>query len=150
SGVAAYATNLTYSLSGNTHLGHTMGGFSSAMGNNGNIPNTTLKPATSTEIEFGLDMRFLNDRLGIDLTYYHQKTTDDILNATISKASGFGTTSVNIGELENKGIEVLLRGTPVVGPLTWEVSLNLAKNNNKVLSLIPGNDELVVEEPRSR
>jgi TonB-linked SusC/RagA family outer membrane protein len=148
--IGAYSTNLTYSLSGAPHRGYPMASFSTAMGNNGLIPNADLKPMTSTEMEFGVDMRFAQDRIGLDLTYYHQRTTDDILNATISRASGFGRTSVNVGELENKGIEVLLRGTPVVGDFTWDISLNLAKNNNKVISLIAGNNELIIEEPRSR
>ena len=147
--VGPYNTLLTYSLK-QSHLGYTLASFSSAGGNNGSIPNSNLLPLTSTEYEIGLDVRFLDNRLGLDFTYYHQKTTDDILNATISRASGFGSTVVNVGELENKGIEVLINGTPVRGPLTWDVSLNFAKNNNKVISLIPGNDELIVEEPRSR
>ena len=148
-----YETNLTYSLNGNSHRGYTMASFSTAMGNNGLIPNPSLQPLTSTELEFGVDMRFLNDRIGLDLTYYNQKTTDDILNATISRASGFGRTSVNVGELRNTGIEMMLRATPVVGPLTWNIELNLAKNDNEVVSLLdPKNDkeELIVEEPRSR
>jgi TonB-linked SusC/RagA family outer membrane protein len=148
--VDPYAVNLTYSLNGNTHRGYTMASFSSAMGNNGNIPNPLLQPLTSTELEFGLDLRLLENRIGLDVTYYHQKTTDDQLRATISRASGFGSTTVNVGQLENKGIEVLLTGTPVIGAFTWDVSLNMAKNKNKVISLIEGNKELIVEEPRSR
>lgn len=145
-----YDANLTYSLNGDTHLGYTMASFSSAGGQGGTIPNPDLVPLESTEIEFGLDLRFLEGRIGADLTYYSQRTTKDILNATISRASGFGYTSVNLGEMTNKGIEVLLTGTPVAGPFTWDVSLNLAKNENKVVSLIEGNDELLIEEPRSR
>ena len=153
--ISPYDANLTYSLNGSSHPGfdgvpHTMATFSSAGGNNGNIPNPTLRPAMSTEIEFGIDARFLDNRVGIDLTFYKQRTTDDILRATISRASGFGTTDVNVGELENKGVEILLTGTPVRGPLTWDISLNIAKNKNKVISLIEGVNELVLEEPRTR
>lgn len=148
--IGAYETNLTYSLNGDTHLGYTMASFSSAGGQGGTIPNPNLVPLVSTELEFGLDMRFLDGRVGADLTYYSQRTTKDILNATISRASGFQYTSVNLGEMSNKGIEVLLTGTPVMGAFTWDVSLNLAKNANKVVSLIEGNDELLIEEPRSR
>jgi hypothetical protein len=57
---------------------------------------------------------------------------------------------VNVGELENKGIEVLLNASPVKGALTWDVSLNFARNRNKVIKLIQGNNELIVEEPRTR
>jgi len=92
-------------------------------------------------------LRFLNGRAGLEFTYYTQKTTDDILSATISRASGFGSTSVNIGELQNKGIEVLLTGTPVQGEVTWDISLNLAKNKNEVIALSGGVTEMFVEEP---
>ncbi len=147
--VNPYNTILTYSLK-QAHLGYTMASFSSAGGNNGSIPNPTLQPLTSTEYEIGMDVRFLDNRLGLDVTYYNQRTTNDILRATISRASGFGSTVVNVGELENKGIEVLLTGAPIQGPFLWDVSLNFAKNENKVISLIEGNDELIVEEPRTR
>lgn len=148
--VNPYQTSNTYSLLGVTHLGRPLASFSTATNNNGSIPNPNLLPLTSTELEFGTDLRFLENRLGLEVTYYHQKTTDDILNATISRASGFGTTLVNVGELENKGIEVLLNASPVQGPFAWDVSLNFARNRNKVISLIEGNDELIVEEPRTR
>jgi TonB-linked SusC/RagA family outer membrane protein len=144
--VGAYAGNLTYGLSGQGHLSIPMAGFSGYP----NIPNPDLVPALSSEIEFGTEMRFLENRLGLDLTYYSQKTTDDILNATISVGSGFQSTSLNIGELTNKGIELLITGTPVKGELTWDVSLNLARNKNKVIALNPGINELTMEEPRTR
>jgi len=148
--IGPYDTNLTYSLNGNSHLGYTMASFSSAMGNNGLIPNPELQPLLSTEMEFGIDVRFLDNRLGLDFTYYDQKTTDDILNATISRASGFGRTTVNLGEMTNKGIEVLLNGTPLRGTFNWDISLNFARNTNEVVSLIEGTDELIVGEPRHR
>ena len=144
--VGAYAGNLTYGLNGQGHLGRPMGNFSSG----GNIPNPNLVPALSTELEFGTELRFMQNRLGLDLTYYDQKTTDDILNATISIGSGFSSTSINIGELSNKGIEVLLTAIPIKGDFTWDVSLNLAKNKNKVIALNPGINELIMEEPRTR
>jgi TonB-linked SusC/RagA family outer membrane protein len=148
--VGSYQTSVNYSLNGNPHLGHTMASFSGAGGQLGTLRNPDLKPPTSTELEFGIDVRFLQDRLGLDFTFYHQKTTDDILQATISPASGFGYTYVNVGELQNTGIEILLNGTPVKGAFTWDITLNMAHNSNKVISLIEGATELVLEEPRSR
>lgn len=147
--VGAYSTVPTYSL-GNPHLGRPLASYSSAMGNGGNLPNPNLIPFTSTEAEIGLDIRILQNRLGLDISYYSQKTTDDILNAGISRASGFASTSVNVGEITNKGVEFLLTGTPVKGALTWNVSLNFAKNTNEVVSLIEGQERLFVEEPRTR
>ena len=148
--IGPYATNNTFSLAGDDHLGYTRASFSSAGGTAGNIPNPGLQPALSTEIEAGLDIRLFNNRFGIDFTYYQQKTTDDILNATISNASGFGSTSVNVGEIQNKGFEILVTGTPIQGPLTWDISVNFAKNDNEVVSLIEGVTELAAEEPRTR
>ncbi len=149
--IDAYQNNLTYSLNGNPHLNHPMASFSQAMGNGGNIPNPALKPLTVTETELGIDFRVFNNKLGIDFTYYDQQTTDDILNATISRATGFGSTSVNLGKLQNRGIELLLSATPLKNNnLTWDLTVNLAKNNSKVKSLIEGTTELVMDEPRTR
>lgn len=145
SSVRPYQTLLTYGA-GNSHLTRPLGGFTSGE----NLPNPNLKPFTSTELEFGLEVRFLNDRLGLDITYYSQETTDDILNANISGASGFRTTSVNLGKIQNKGLEFLLTGSPVRGALTWDVSLNFAKNKSEVISLIEGQTEVTGEEPRTR
>ncbi len=148
--IGPYSTLNTYSLI-NPHLGRPMAAFSSAGGFSGNLPNPALQPAVMEEIEFGFDLRLFQNRLGVDFTYYNQTTTDDILNANISRASGFGSTSVNLGEMNNKGIEILLSGTPVKkGDFSWDVSLNFARNRNEVVSLIEGNNELIVEEPRTR
>lgn len=144
--VGSYAVNPTYSLLGQGHLGIPMGTFSFG----DNIPNPNLSPALSSEIELGIEARFLNGRAGFEFTYYNQTTTDDILSATISQSSGFNSTSVNIGELSNKGIELLLTGTPVQGPVTWDISLNIARNENLVVELSEGVTRLFVEEPRTR
>ena len=145
-----YEANLTYSLSADTHLTRPLATFSSAFGTNGNIPNPKLQPSLSTEIEFGFDVRLFDNKIGLDVTYYSQKTTDDILRASISRSSGFGSTNINVGELTNKGVEVLLTATPVKGPLTWDVSVNFAKNKNEVVSLVAGLTEVIGEEPRTR
>jgi TonB-linked SusC/RagA family outer membrane protein len=144
-----YNTTLSFTSIG-AHLGKPMSAFASATNNNGNLPYEFLVPYTSTEFEFGFDLRFMDNRLGLDLTLYSQKTTDDILNANISRASGFGTTSVNLGEMQNRGIEFLLTATPIKGEFTWDASLNFAKNQNEVVSLIEGSTKLNVEEPRTR
>lgn len=145
SSVGPYSTTITYGA-GTTHVGRPLGGFTSG----DNYPNPDLKPFTSTETEFGLEARFFKNRLGIDITYYNQKTTDDILNANISRTSGFGTTTVNLGQIGNKGIELLLTGTPIKRQVQWDISLNFAKNNSNVISLIEGQTEVVGEEPRTR
>ena len=143
-GLSPYRTAITYSPNQN-HLGRPLGNFTSA-----GIPNLGLEPAKSSEIEFGMDLRFFENRVGLDFTYYSQRTTKDILDQTISRASGFPSTIVNVGQMENRGIELLLTATPVVGALTWDISLNLAKNNNEVVSLVGDAKELVGDEPRTQ
>ena len=142
SSVSPYQTTLLYGA-GSTHVGQPLGGFSSGS----NFPNPDLKPFTSTELEFGLEVRFFNNRLGLDITYYDQKTTDDILDANISRASGFTTTTVNLGKLSNKGIEVLLTGKPLKGAITWDVSLNFAKNKSKVFLLLKDRQKYLAKSP---
>jgi len=142
---SAYNTLLTYGLRGAGHLGTPAGQVSQS-----NIPNPDLVPLTSTEWELGFDFRLFENRLGLDFTYYNQKTTDDILSATISQSSGFNGTVVNIGEMNNAGVEFLLTATPVRGDFTWDVSFNIANNWNEVVELGEGIDRLFVSEPRTR
>jgi hypothetical protein len=136
---------LTYSLVGAGHLGYPLGAITHTV-----LPNPELAPLTSTEWEAGIDLGFFQNRLGLELTYYAQKTTEDILSATISQSSGFGSTKINIGEMENKGVELLLTATPVRGNFNWDIAFNFANNKNKVISLSEGITKLKVGEPRTR
>jgi len=148
--IGPYETNLEYGL-GDSHLGRPMAGISGAFGRTATLPNQFIKPALSTETEIGFDLRLFQNRLGIDFAYYDQQTTDDIVSQTISVATGFGATRVNVGKITNKGWELLLTGTPIqAGDFVWDVSLNLSYNKNEVVSLIDGLTELTGEEPRTR
>lgn len=154
--VGPYQTLNVYSLLGAPAVNFAgqnvpMATFATAQGNAGTIPNPFLRPLLSTETELGFDVRFLKNRIGLDFTYYNQVSSEDQLNAQISRTSGFGSTLVNLGRMRNRGIEVLLTGTPIqTSKLTWDVSFNIARNRNKVLNLIEGTDLLNVEEPRTR
>jgi len=126
-----YSLNLTYGLVGAGHLGASLGQI-----NNGSIPNQGLVPYLSSEIEVGADIRFLKNRVGLDVAYYQRKTTNDILATGISATSGYGSTLINIGELSNKGIELMLNATIVQKKnFKWEASLIYANNQSEVLSL---------------
>ncbi len=146
-GTSPYKTLLTYSLEGSGHLGYPLGRISQS-----NIPNPFLKPLTKTDFEIGLNVGFLDNRLGLDIAYYQATTTDDILNASISQASGFPGTTVNVGEITNKGVELLLTGTPIRRAFTWDISINFAKNNNEVKRLDAEGKikRLQIGEPRTR
>ena len=129
---APYSNNLTYGLTGFDHDGAILGVI-----NNGSIPNQFLQPFVSSELEFGMDLRFLQNRLGVDFAVYQRRTVNDILNTSISGTSGFGSTQVNIGELTNNGVEILINGTPVKSSngFQWDISLNFARNISNVVSL---------------
>ena len=104
------------------------------------IANSSLKPEITTGLEFGADMRFFRGKVGLDATYYEQTTRNQILGVEISKASGYDRRVLNAGEITNKGIELTLSGTPVklANGFSWDVSLNYARNRNKVVSLAEG------------
>ena len=104
-----------------------------------NITNSKLRPYTSTTLEGGFELQMAQNRLGLDVTLYDRKTTNDIVNTAISSTSGYNNVILNVGEVSNKGIEVLLNGTPVKSKnFTWNASYNVAYNDNKVVRLAPG------------
>lgn len=104
-----------------------------------NITNSGLKPYTSTTTEAGIELQMLQNRLGLDVTVYDRKTTNDIVNTAISSTSGYNNVILNVGEVSNKGIEVLLNGSPVKSKdFSWNTSYNVAYNDNKVVKLAPG------------
>lgn len=107
------------------------------------VPLSTLKPTRSNNLEFGLDMKFLDGLFALDVTYYSQVISDQILPTNISTASGFTSALINAGEMQNNGIEFILTAFPVrTDDFTWEINLNGARNWNKVNALIPGLDRL--------
>lgn len=98
-----------------------------------------LKPENTKSIEAGLEMKFMKNRLGVDLALYKTNSFNQIMNAALSNTTGYDSKWVNAGELENKGIELALNATPVeVGGFKWDISVNWAKNYNKVVKLYPG------------
>ena len=107
--------------------------------------NSELKPETTEEVEAGLEARFFKNRLGLDLSVYKKNTVDQILPVQVSTATGFNFKYVNAGEMENKGIELALYATPVkVGDFEWNVNVNWAKNENTVVSLFEGGENLLL------
>ena len=101
------------------------------------VPNPDLKPMRVSETEVGLELRFLNNRLGIDVAAYEKTTRDQIVQAQISDASGFVDTRINSGESRNRGIEFLVNIVPVeTSDFTWNFTVNGSYNKTKVLSLL--------------
>nr|WP_294794591.1 SusC/RagA family TonB-linked outer membrane protein [uncultured Mucilaginibacter sp.] len=142
-GINNFAGQLTYSLDANPF---TANGYSYTLGNySTNFPNPFVTPFDVVEKEIGLEVRTLNSRLNFDIAVYHKGTDNQILNAPLSSSTGFTSRPINLGRLQNKGIELLVEGTPIkTSAFTWTTSVNSAYNESRVLQLAAGATEQVV------
>lgn len=122
------------------------GGFVIGMINNNTMPNAELKPTMTSSYELGLETKFFNNRVGLDLTYYNQTSTDQIISLASSTSSGYQYRLVNAGKIQNKGVELSINGRALqVGDFAWDLGLNFSKNYNKVLELVDGMDYFEIE-----
>jgi TonB-linked SusC/RagA family outer membrane protein len=110
------------------------------------LSNPLLKPEKTNEIEIGAELSFLKNRIHLEVNAYQTNTIDQTIPATISAATGYYSALINAGELENKGLEVDLKFTPVVnvGGFSWNAGFNYAYFKSKVLSILPGLDEIPI------
>lgn len=100
------------------------------------IPNPDLKWETTTQFNIGADIELLKERFSIAVDYYHNITRDLLFDRPVSMTSGFSFVTSNIGELENKGVELSLNTINIqTNRFQWESRLNLSRNKNKILSL---------------
>ncbi|MFN3998955.1 SusC/RagA family TonB-linked outer membrane protein [Algoriphagus sp.] len=98
----------TFTPLGGTNIGGLLGSVVSTQ-----IGNTLILPETAKELEFGIDAGFFNNRLAVEATYYIKSTQNNIQNLNLSPSTGVNTTPSNEAELENKGIELAISGTPI-------------------------------------
>lgn len=99
--------------------------------------NPDLKPETITSTEFGAEIRMWNDRLFADFSYYDIRTVDLIFDVPVPPATGFSFFRENVGEMTNKGYELLIGGSPVrTGKFNWELAFNYTHNENELVELI--------------
>jgi hypothetical protein len=107
--------------------------------------NQFLVPEQNKTYELGLEMEFLQNRVGFTADYYHSVQSNQILPIRVSTATGFTKFSVNGGSVQNQGVEATLRLTPYkTRDFTWNVIVNWSKNVNRVLSLYGGQPSFVV------
>lgn len=101
------------------------------------LNNPELKPEITSEYEAGLEMRFLQNRIGFDFTVYSRETTNQIIPLTISGSSGYTSAFINAGLMSNKGFELAFALSPLrtQSGFNWDINLNLARNINKVEKL---------------
>ena len=108
------------------------------------LGNPDLAPELHTELELGLEGRFMNDRVGLDLSFYDKVSKDLILGLNLDPATGYTITEVNGAEITNRGWEIQLNLVPVRGAFTWELSPNFTRNRNNVVAVFEGVDQLQV------
>jgi len=107
--------------------------------------NPDLKPIKSTTQEIGLEMQFLNRRVGFDVSLYKNVNDGEAVRVPYSTATGYTSKYVNAAKVENKGIEVQFNATPVkTNNFSWDVNVNWSKNENMVTALADGVTNLQV------
>lgn len=98
--------------------------------------NPNLKPERTNSQELGLEMAFLKNRVGFDVSYYQTKTFDQILPVTVSVATGYTSKYLNAGTIQNRGVELSVNGTPLqTKDFSWRTTVNWTRNRNKVTEL---------------
>ena len=141
-----YQLALTYQIFGQGHQGQPLGNIS-----NGSVPNGNLVAFNKSEFEIGLDARLFGNRLSLDLAYYNNETTRDIVPVSASVFSGYGSALANIGVIENKGIEFLISGTPIkTEDFTWSTSFNGSHNKGTIVATNETDGAIGLGAPRTR
>lgn len=135
--VSPYSNNLFYGINSNL-LSNPAGALQPVGGSSGNtLPNANLRPMRASEKEAGIELKLFNNRVGLDFAVYQKITTDQIVSAQISDASGFTSTLINSGRSRTNGAEALLNLVPVkTTDFQWDITLNGSYNKTKVLSLL--------------
>lgn len=114
-------------------------GSTPSLSENNAMLNASLKPELTNSYEIGAEFKFWRNRVGLDITYYNKQSSNQILDVNVSQTTGFNSKLLNAGKIENKGIEVQLSATPVkVRDFQWDVAINWARNQNKVIELADG------------
>ena len=127
-GIGAYSRFNTYSS--NSFLSR------SALNSSSILANENVKPERQSEIEYGLDLGMLNNRVNVTLNVYNKKVTDLLINRQLAPTNGFSSLLDNFGSLENRGFEVMLNLVPVqTKDLKWEMTTIYNQNENKALKI---------------
>ena len=114
------------------------GGDNGFISRDGLKPFEDLKPELTNSIEFGLELKLFQNRLGFDLGYYSSDSKNQLFRVSIPPASGWSEEYVNAGLVRNSGIELSMNFNPVrKGDFRWDVDLNYAKNVNNLVELTP-------------
>jgi TonB-linked SusC/RagA family outer membrane protein len=112
---------------------------------NNTLANPDLKPERTNSWEIGTELKFFQNRVNLDVSYFYKETIDQIIPVRVSAAGGYGFKNINAGKMSNKGIEVALGGTVIsTGDFSWDIALNIATLTNKVEEIDEGLDYLTL------
>jgi outer membrane receptor protein involved in Fe transport len=139
-----YLTNTVFSVTTPLNGGITQGTYRRAtLGNQ--VGNLDLVNETTKETEFGLELRHKSDRVSVDVTYFTRNSLDQIIPVRISPSSGFTQAITNVGEIENRGWEIGLTGTPVKlsNGFEWEVNAAFTRLRSEVIDAGPAGELLI-------
>jgi len=127
-GIGPYTRTNTYSAT--SYIGRT------SLTSSGTLANENVKPERQQELEFGADLAFFSNRLGLTVNVYNKKVKDLLFNRFIAPTTGFSSLLDNFGSLENKGFEIVLTGSPVVSKdFRWDVTAIYNHNRNKAINI---------------
>lgn len=116
----------------------TIGSYT-GVGNQYTAGNPNIKPEIQDSWEIGGEFKFLKSRIGLDYTYYHSQTKNQIASPRLSQSGGFIFSALNSGTVINKGMEIALTGKPIVQKnFSWDVMLNFSYNKGRLGDFIPG------------
>ncbi|MFK7925109.1 MAG: SusC/RagA family TonB-linked outer membrane protein [Bacteroidia bacterium] len=109
---------------------------------NNALANANLRPERARSFEAGIDVRFFDNRLGIDLAYYNTNVLDQIFALDIPQSTGFSSQIVNAGKINSNGVEVQLNASPIRrdGGFRWDINANWSLQRSKVIELVDGID----------
>ena len=100
-----------------------------------------LKPEIVKSLEFGLNAKFLNNRYSAQFTYYKSNSINQLLQISLPAGTGYSSQYINAGDIQNSGVEIILKASPVVTKaFDWTVDFNVSFNNNEVKALSEGLD----------
>lgn len=148
----AYSTSTSYEVNDTAGTGVNGGWGNGLVFPVGNITtfeqdnllgNAELKSELTTTKEYGIDLKFLKNRIALDVAYFESEVDDAVLNASLAPSSGFTSKWVNAGIMTGDGWEITLSGTPIMSDnFTWNTTLNWSKSETVVEQLAPGIERL--------
>jgi TonB-linked SusC/RagA family outer membrane protein len=113
---------------------------------NDQLNNSSLQPEITSELELGTEVKFFDNRLGFDFTYYNKVSDHQALPVDIAPSTGYQSFSVNFGKVRNRGIELAVNIKPLVNKFKWDIDYTFSRNRNMVLSLPNGLKQYVINE----